>query len=119
MDTLLQNGDVLSDCAGDLQAVHGVQEIIQRAMIRLRMKRGSFVYDPKLGSDLHRLDLHRLDQFTLLSVVQEALEGMEELTVTDVEKTVDWKEQVLYLTVYLNVSGQDAVLEVRDELWNQ
>lgn len=117
MDNLLIDGDMIPDFAGDVQKIRGYKEIIQRAMIRLTMKKGSFAYQPELGSRLHHLDIHKIDQFTLLSIVSEALADMEEITVLDVERTVNQSEKILYLTVYLQINGQNAMLEVKNKLW--
>lgn len=111
MDNRLQHGDMLSDFAGDVQTVHGLSELIQCALLRLTLRKGSFPYQPELGSTLDRLDAHRLDAETIRTAVEEALRGMEEVTVLDVEQQFDANSRILYLTVYLRVSGQDTMLE--------
>lgn len=116
MDVYLQDGDAVFDGAGDLVRVTGLQEIIARAIFRLKLKRGSFPYNMQLGSELHKLDLYKLDRITLLSVIRDALDGMGELEVVDVEKTVDYENKILYLTVYINVSGEQALLEIKNQL---
>lgn len=111
MDNRLQGGDMLSDFAGDVQTVHGLSEIVQRALLRLTMRKGSFPYQPDLGSTLYRLDTHKLDAQTVRSAVEDALRDMEEVNILDVEQSFDADARILYLTVYLRVNGQDAVVE--------
>lgn len=117
MDFLLLDGDMAADYNGDMQSVKGLKEILQRAMIRLTVKKGSFAYQSDLGSELYHLDLYRIDDFLLFSYVSEALKEIQEITVMEVEKKIDYEEKVLYLTVYLKVSGEDAILEINRNLW--
>lgn len=118
MDNLIVNGDMALDGNGDVQLVTGIQEVIQRAMIRLTVKQGAFAYDQTLGSRLHYLDIHQVDDYTLLSMVREALDDIDEITVSGVEKSVDKDHQILYLTIYLKISGQDAILEINNTMWD-
>lgn len=117
MDHLIANGDMVMGHDGNPEMISGLQELIQRALIRLTVKKGDFVYDSTLGSGLAGLDLNRTDEFTLLALVRDALDGLAEVTVTGVERSVDRETQNLYLTVYLRVNGQDAVVELNQELW--
>lgn len=119
MDNLIHNGDMVLDHLGGVQSVTGIQEVIQRVMIRLTMRQGAFVYDTALGSRLYQMDIHQTDEFTLLAVIRDALSDMQEVSVIGVEKNVDYEEQVLYLTVYIQVNGQDAILELNRKIWNE
>ena len=75
MDTLLAFGDHKTDGCGLPVVLTGAQEIIQRALIRLSVKKGSFAPDPALGSELHRLrpGTGQETNRTALSYAQEAL----------------------------------------------
>lgn len=117
MDNLLANGDMVLNHCGDVQSVDGLKEIIQRVLIRLTVRKGNFPYDPDLGSGLYQLDLHTTDDFTLLSVVREALAPIGEVVVTGIEKTVDQAQQILFLAVYLKVKEQSAIVELGRKLW--
>lgn len=75
MDTMLAGGDQYRDARGLPAAITGIQELIQRALIRLTVRKGSFALDPELGSELRRLrggPSEALDR-AALSYAQEAL----------------------------------------------
>ena len=94
MDNLIANGDMVMGRNGDPEMISGLKELIQRVMLRLSVKRGSFPYNQQLGSRLAQLD-----------------------TVSGIEKTLDRETQTLYLTVYLVVNGREAIVELNDQLW--
>lgn len=83
MDTRLENGDFVRNHLGMPLVVTGAQELLQRALIRLCVRKGSFALDPALGSRLHTLRgesrEHRQEAARLLA--QEALLPMPEVTV--------------------------------------
>lgn len=56
MDALLIDGGHLCDSLGSPIMVGGERELLQRAAIRLAVRRGSLPHDPAFGSTLHRLD---------------------------------------------------------------
>ena len=117
MDNMIANGDMVISAGGSPEMVSGLQELIQRAMIRLTVAKGSFPYDMELGSTITRLDLNQTDEFVLLAAVRDALSDLSEVTVSGVEKSVDRNTQTLYLTVYLNIRGREAMLELNQQLW--
>lgn len=59
MDALLIDGGHLCDSLGSPVMVGGERELLQRAAIRLAVRRGSLPHDPAFGSTLHRLDAGR------------------------------------------------------------
>lgn len=86
MDTLILSGDHAVDGRGLPIAVTGIRELVQRAMIRLAVKKGSFAPDPGLGSELFRLGSKSGEtrDRVALSYVQEALAPIRELRVESV-----------------------------------
>lgn len=113
MDTLLAQGDHATDARGLPCAISGERELIQRALIRLSVRRGSFPCDPELGSELHRLPGahgNRLNALAL-SYVQEALAGMAGASVRGVEVTRQ-DGGTLHVAVQLCLRGQVYPLEV-------
>jgi len=55
MDTLLENMDHATGPDGHPVTVTGLRATAQRLLIRLSVRAGSFVPDPALGSQLHKL----------------------------------------------------------------
>ena len=51
MDTRLEKGDLRRGPGGRVDTVNGAEELIQRAMIRLSVKKGSDFLKPELGTD--------------------------------------------------------------------
>lgn len=80
MDTALRNGDFAVSPAGIPFPVRAAPELLQRAFIRLTVPRGSFPYDPALGSSLHTLDPADPGFYQqAFQAVQEALISLPEL----------------------------------------
>ena len=55
MELKLQDGRYVFDRSGALQTVEGRDELLQRALMRLAARRGSFWPDPEYGSRLYLL----------------------------------------------------------------
>ncbi|HAN43835.1 MAG TPA: hypothetical protein DCP97_00445 [Ruminococcaceae bacterium] len=113
MDTYLINGDHAKDSRGMPCAASAEQELLQRAMISLAVKKGSFKYNPNLGSELYRL--RQCPAGTLnaaaLGYAAEALSSIKELAVSSVECTKK-PNGVIAVSVKL-LSGQNSyALEV-------
>lgn len=77
MDTLLENGDFAVDPRGIPRQAEGLEELLQRAKIRLTVPKGAFDYDPELGSRLNTLELSGSDlDARALELAQEALAAL-------------------------------------------
>ncbi|MBQ3497280.1 MAG: hypothetical protein IJA73_04035 [Oscillospiraceae bacterium] len=55
MELKLKDGDYVADGYGGLVRVSGSEELLQRVLFRLCVRRGSFPFLPTLGSRLHQL----------------------------------------------------------------
>lgn len=64
-------------------AISEKEELLQRVYIRLKVKRGSFPYDPKLGSCLYEISQNKGSQAAAMAFVEEALGRDCEATITD------------------------------------
>lgn len=87
MDTLLSGGDHGVDSRGIPREITGAEELMQRALLRLAVCRGSWFADPDFGSELYRLppaDTETTRRLAL-SYVREALLPLPQLTVKSVE----------------------------------
>lgn len=113
----MKNGNMVSDHDRSIRTVTGIEELAQAAMIRLTVRRGSFPYQKDLGSRLFDTDIHNANEESLLSVVEEALQDMKEVSVLGVERKIDTKEQRLYLTVRLQINGEEQNITVTNPFW--
>lgn len=111
MDTALINGDFTLAPNGRPKQIDGVQELLQRAAIRLNVPLGGFVYDAKLGSRLHSLKTGD-DSMNAkaLEMAQEALKPLPQLTVAG---TVCSSGEPWTVKVALSYSGGAAEIEVK------
>lgn len=56
MDFRINNGDAVIDSAGKADSITGADELLQRAYICIAVKKGSFIYNRELGSEIYLLD---------------------------------------------------------------
>lgn len=55
MELKLRDGDYVSDGLGGVERVEGAEELLQRVLWKLAVRRGSFPLLPELGSQLYLL----------------------------------------------------------------
>ena len=55
MTLILREGDYVPDGKGGFQQVSGTEELLERILWKLSVRRGSFPFLPELGSRLHLL----------------------------------------------------------------
>lgn len=55
MELKIRNGDYIADGIGGEQRADGAEALLERALFRLSVRRGSFPFLPELGSELYRL----------------------------------------------------------------
>ena len=114
MDTAISNGDFMLDSNGIPISIYGIQEILQRALIRLTVRKGSFIYDTNLGSDLYKLKktTSTSNKSRALSMVKEALKPMSNVLVDDVSTEFINSSENLKLNVVLRVNNNKKEMEV-------
>lgn len=112
MTTKLTHGDYQSDTRGNLIQIDGTQEIAQQAMIRLTIPKGSFAYNPELGSELHTVDLNQCDDNLLYAMVCDALAPIPSLDVVSVKRTISEERDTLIITIEAKISGKDTILSL-------
>jgi hypothetical protein len=111
MDTALANGDFCLDSNGRPKLVGGEKELLQRAMIRLTVPLGGFVYDAALGSQLHTLKTEDADFSTkAVAMAQEALRQLPELSVEGARCSAQEPPAV---AVELGYGGKTTEIEVK------
>lgn len=88
MELLIQNGDYVPDGKGGFRRAEGSDELLQRVLFKLTVRRGSFPFLPALGSELCRLPREKPSDWDSLArqYAAQALAG-EELSVEEVHVT--------------------------------
>lgn len=83
---MISNGDHALNINGRPYYIDDADEILQRAVIRLGIKKGRFAYDPTLGSELYKLTGPVTESLkkTAYSYVTEALLPIPQITVESV-----------------------------------
>ena len=86
MALILREGDYVPDGKGGFRTAEGGQELLERILWKLSVRRGSFPFLPELGSRLYLLGRAAPGQRAALArqYVAEALAEEQGLTVTDV-----------------------------------
>lgn len=108
MDTAVSNGDFLCNSKGTPINLAGYEELLQRVLIRLTVKKGSFVYDKSLGSRLYTLKATDGNiKERALALVREALIEIPEVAVNDVKIALTNDKESLELTVILAVNNTE------------
>ncbi len=115
MDFRLEQKDLVCSQGGNPDSITGVEELLQRVMIRLTVPRGRFAYNAQLGSRWEDLTVEQAQPQELLGVIRQALDGLDGVTVTGVEKQVDPSRRSLTLRVSLTVLGTETEVELLGE----
>ena len=108
MELKIKNRDYVADGMGGLVRVSGWDELLERVLFKLSVRRGSFSLLPELGSKLHLLRREKGGNRTSAAkqYAAEALADEEGLTVTGVELAE--KGDVLNLRVLLRYGEEEG-----------
>lgn len=81
MDTLINNGDFAVSNTGIPVSISGYSELLQRAIICLSVKRGSFLHDKTLGSKLSEIKTSTVEakDELALAMAQQALKNQPQI----------------------------------------
>ena len=112
MDTAINNGDFLIDSRNRPFLISDKEEILQQVLIRLTVKKGSFIYDPNLGSRLYEVKSFRGDiKNKVLSIVKEAVSPIAKVVVDDIELINN--EENINLKVFLSIKDKKREVEIK------
>ena len=112
MELKIRDRDYVSDGAGGLVRAAGWDEVLERVLFKLSVRRGSFALAPELGSELHLLWREKGESRATAAkqYVAEALAEETELTVNDV--TMEQKGDLLALRIALLYEGEERSVSV-------
>lgn len=106
------NGDYAVNRQGLFIKASDEEEILQRVLTCLKVKRGSFCCDKQLGSELFTLDKALCSEDTLKVYISEALACIKEVSVLDVKRNLDKGFDSVAITVSLLVGSKPFTVEV-------
>lgn len=107
MELKIRNGDYIADGIGGERRADGAEALLERALFRLSVRRGSFPFLPELGSELYRLGHEKPSARAAAAKLYTAAA----LAVEDVELT-ERGDGVMALRVLLTADGESAALEM-------
>lgn len=112
MENLCRAGDYVPDGFGGFVRLRAERALLQRALFKLSVRRGSFPFFPALGSRLYLLGQEKRTSRDdcARQYAAEALEGMG-LSVTQA-KVVTLPDGKANVTVWLRCENETAALEV-------
>lgn len=89
MDIKLTNGDIGVSSSGEYDYVTGIDEALQQAILCTKIKKGSFIYNKALGTELRNIDIKSpVALKTAEMLLNEALMGSGfKVKVNDLSKT--------------------------------
>ena len=109
MELKIRNGDYIADGIGGERRADGAEALLERALFRLSVRRGSFPFLPELYRLGHEKPSARAAAAKLYTAA--ALAEETALTVEDVELT-ERGDGVMALRVLLTADGESAALEM-------
>lgn len=111
MDIALKNGDFALNNSGKVYSISAMEETVQRCMILLRIKQGSFSYNRKLGSNIHLLKIN--DRNLLGNAILLAKEALAPLVQVKVESVkAEIVEGKIILNIEISAYDEKAKIEV-------
>lgn len=113
MELKIRDGDYCSDGIGGEKRAGGREEVLERALFRLSVRRGSFPFLPTLGSGLYRLGKEKPNarEAAAKQYAAEALAEESGLTVEGAELTENGDGTAL-LRVLIAADGETAAVEL-------
>lgn len=113
MELKIRDGDYVSDGIGGEKRASGTEEMLERALYRLSVRRGSFPFLPTLGSELYRLGGEKpgAREAAAKQYAAEALAEESSVSVEGAELTENGDGTAL-LRVLLTADGERTAVEL-------
>lgn len=110
---ILREGDYVPDGRGGFTAFHGADEVLERILWKLTVKRGSFPFLPELGSRLHLLNKVPVKERETMAAqyVHEALAD-EEVTIREAKLIREGERSLLKLKLDRQGEELTATMEM-------
>lgn len=113
MELKIRNVDYVADGVGGEKRAEGAEALLERALFRLSVRRGSFPFLPTLGSELHLLCREKPSQ-RLAAARQYAAAALADETALTVEDVAlaEGTGELCRVWVYLRCGDEKKTLEL-------
>lgn len=108
MELKIRGRDYVADGSGGLQRADAWEEVLERVLFRLSVRRGSFPFAPTLGSELHLLGRERAERRATAAKQYVAAALAEEMGLTVTEVTVEERGDLAAVRVSLRYGEQEG-----------
>lgn len=108
---ILRDGDYVPDGKGGFRTATGAEEVLERILWKLSVKRGSFPFLPALGSDLALLSHASVRERETLAE-QYARQALSDEEVTLRETSLRYEDGRAVLTLLMDWEGQSLTATV-------
>lgn len=113
MELKIRNGDYIADGIGGERRADGAEALLERALFRLSVRRGSFPFLPELGSELYRLGHEKPSARAAAAKLYTAAALAEETALTVSGVSLERKGDLLLLRAALLYEGETLEVSVR------
>lgn len=108
---ILREGDYVPDGKGGFRSAHGAEEVLERILWKLTVRRGSFPFLPELGSDLALLSRASAKERETLAE-QYARQALADEAVTLRACHLRYEDEGAFLTLFMDWEGQELTATV-------
>lgn len=116
MDTALENGDFKLNSKGYPVMIDSYEEILQRIIIRLICKKGSYVYNRDLGSEFYKIKMGNISRNNIekqaIDYAKKALKDMKNVNVVSVKAESCKMGEQLRLSFKISVDEQIEDIDI-------
>ena len=110
------NGELETDANGYPIQIHGIDEAAQRAAIVLSIKKGSFIYDETLGSELDPAADESTPNDLIVMLCREALADQTSMTVEGVRTEREGNKIRLIASIVSGDEVKEAEVKINAQL---
>ncbi len=111
MDIKIENKDIALDISDNFIEVSGIEQAIQQIKLAIGVKKGSFIYDRNLGSEIHKADFSGKSICKEIeSLINESLVSLGEVYVT--VNSIRENQGKFYADITVNMGYEKKDIEV-------
>lgn len=112
LQTKILDGDYVVNSRRCFVTATEIEEILQRVMICLKVKKGSFYLDKQLGNELFSINLAEMNSNMIKAYICDALEKIKEVQVISVERLKKLQTTTLSLEITIRIFKQIVKINI-------